>query len=72
MALEVFESYRGRCGKGIFLPKDNDHTAFRYFSLTLPKKNDENTKLPVMVWIHGGAFRNGGCDHECYDSDLLA
>lgn len=23
--------------------------------------------LPVMVWIHGGAYRNGGCDSPIYD-----
>lgn len=44
----------------------------QYLSLTIPKNVNSTKKLPVMVCIHGGAFRNGGCDHDCYDSDLLA
>ena len=44
----------------------------QYLSITIPKGANSGKKLPVMVWIHGGAFRNGGCDHDCYDSDLLA
>ena len=32
----------------------------QYLSITVPEGSRE--KLPVMVWIHGGAFETGGCD----------
>lgn len=32
----------------------------QYLSLTVPEGS--GGKLPVMVWIHGGAFEVGGCD----------
>ena len=44
----------------------------QYLSITVPKTAPADEKLPVMVWIHGGAFRNGGCDNDYYDSSLLA
>lgn len=43
----------------------------QYLSITMPKDADENSKLPVMVWIHGGAYRNGGCDAPSYDREPL-
>lgn len=46
--------------------------ACQYLSITIPKTASADAKLPVMVWIHGGAFRNGGCDNNYYDSSLLA
>lgn len=43
----------------------------QYLSITMPKDADENSRLPVMVWIHGGAYRNGGCDSPSYDREPL-
>jgi len=57
---------------GVDYDKVKQEESCQYLSITIPKKETDNKKFPVMVWIHGGAFRNGGCDHECYDSDLLA
>lgn len=28
--------------------------------------------LPVIVWIHGGAFRTGGSSYQCYNTSALA
>ncbi len=57
---------------GIDYSKIYQEESCQYLSITIPKGANEGDSLPVMVWIHGGAFRNGGNDHECYDSDLLA
>lgn len=39
----------------------------QYLSITLPGDAREGEYLPVMVWFHGGAFRNGTCDAPVYD-----
>lgn len=57
---------------GVDYDKVKQEESCQYLSITIPKKETDNKRFPVMVWIHGGAFRNGGCDHDCYDSDLLA
>lgn len=43
----------------------------QYLSMTLPEDTAPEDKLPVMVWIYGGAYRNGGCDSPVYDRTLL-
>ena len=43
-----------------------------YMSLTLPPDAGQGDPLPVMVWIHGGAYKNGGCDAPYYDTSLLS
>ncbi|WP_209373578.1 carboxylesterase family protein [Brevibacterium renqingii] len=41
-------------------------------SVTMPKGTDPEAKLPVLVWIHGGAYVAGAGDAEIYDSHTLA
>ena len=36
----------------------------QYLTVTVPEGRRE--KLPVMIWIHGGAFETGGCDLSDY------
>ncbi len=42
----------------------------QYLSITIPKT--DKTEMPVMVWYHGGGYRNGGCDSDGYNYELLA
>lgn len=44
----------------------------QYLSITLPKGVAKNTNLPVMVWLHGGSYRNGGLDNVVYNPELIA
>ncbi|KAL7916639.1 Alpha/Beta hydrolase protein [Trichoderma velutinum] len=37
-----------------------------------PHPLDQNKKLPVLVWFHGGAFVSGGGDLDCYSPWGLA
>ncbi|XP_029523644.2 neuroligin-1 isoform X1 [Oncorhynchus nerka] len=41
-----------------------------YLNIYTPAKPAENTKLPVMVWIHGGGFTMGSA--STYDGSALA
>ncbi|KAM6961338.1 cocaine esterase [Aplochiton taeniatus] len=41
-----------------------------YLNIYTPSKSSENSKLPVMVWIHGGGFILGGV--FIYDGSALA
>lgn len=43
----------------------------QYLSITMPAATTPESSLPVMVWIHGGAYRNGGCDGPSYDRSPL-
>ncbi|XP_073327501.1 uncharacterized protein ces2b isoform X4 [Pagrus major] len=41
-----------------------------YLNIYTPANRDPNTKLPVMVWIHGGGFAIGSA--SMYDSSAMA
>ncbi|ORX57691.1 alpha/beta-hydrolase [Piromyces finnis] len=43
----------------------------QYLSITMPKNVNKESKLPVMVFIHGGSFKNGGCDSKFYDREPM-
>lgn len=42
-----------------------------YLNIWAPK-NTKLTGLPVMVWIHGGAYKNGAASMKLYHGDQLA
>ena len=44
----------------------------QYLSVTVPEGTAPDSKLPVMVWYHGGAYKNGGCENYIYDRSKLA
>lgn len=44
----------------------------QYLSVTVPENTESDDKLPVMVWIHGGAYVTGGGDYPIYDPAVLA
>lgn len=44
-----------------------------HLSITAPAHAlNSESKLPVMVWFHGGAFLSGGGDLRCYEPHSLA
>jgi len=56
---------------GIDYTKVPQEESCQYLSVTVPEDLSEDEKLPVMVWFHGGSYRNGGCDASCYNRTLL-
>ena len=43
-----------------------------YLNLWLPEKSAPRKRLPVMVWIYGGGFVNGGASPKVYDGSEFA
>jgi para-nitrobenzyl esterase len=43
-----------------------------YLNVWLPAKAELGKKLPVMVWIYGGGFVNGGASPAVYDGSQFA
>ncbi|RYX84491.1 carboxylesterase family protein [bacterium] len=43
-----------------------------YLNIWTPAKRDKQKKLPVMVWIYGGAFNSGLTSSPLYDGAMLA
>ena len=43
----------------------------QYLSFTIPAKATPESKLPVMVWYHGGSYKNGGSENLIYDRGML-
>lgn len=43
-----------------------------FLSITLPKDFKDKKDLPVLVFIHGGTYKGGGCDSLSYDRSYLA
>ena len=50
----------GRRMLGVDVDTVPQEESCQYLSITVPDGPRE--KLPVMVWVHGGAFETGGCD----------
>ena len=55
---------------GVDYEKYPQEESCQYLSISLPS-NIENHKIPVMVFFHGGAYRNGGCDSPIYNSEAI-
>src|SRR5262249_45697443 len=43
-----------------------------YLNVWRPAGGAPNRKLPVMVWIHGGGFVNGGASPQVFSGDSFA
>jgi para-nitrobenzyl esterase len=43
-----------------------------YLNIWTPAKKPRDKRLPVMVWIHGGAYKNGSASMPLYWGDRLA
>jgi len=43
-----------------------------YLNVWLPEKRTPGKKLPVMAWIYGGGFVNGGASPKVYDGSEFA
>jgi para-nitrobenzyl esterase len=49
-------------------PQDEDCLTLNVWSPAL----EPGARLPVLVWLHGGAFRGGGCSNPVRDGGALA
>jgi para-nitrobenzyl esterase len=43
-----------------------------YLNIWRPSEVPDGTRLPVLVWIHGGAYVNGGSSTPIHDGSFLA
>ncbi|KPM38578.1 hypothetical protein AK830_g7987 [Neonectria ditissima] len=50
-------------------PQDEDCLTI---NVVRPVLNDKTSKLPVLVWIHGGGFKDGGSGDQRYNMSYLA
>lgn len=55
-------------GDPLTLPQQEDAL---YLNVDAPESAVEGASLPVMVWIHGGAFKSGGASSPLYDPHRL-
>jgi para-nitrobenzyl esterase len=53
-------------------PQDEDSLRLNIWTPALPNGSGGGTALPVMVWIHGGAYEIGSGSTPAYHGDLLA
>ncbi|ORX57690.1 alpha/beta-hydrolase [Piromyces finnis] len=56
---------------GVEFEKMEQEENCQYLSITMPKNINKESKLPVMVFIHGGSYKNGGCDLKYYDREPM-
>ncbi|CAN7980072.1 unnamed protein product [Ixodes pacificus] len=65
-----------RRGRTPPVPWQGDETRSRedclYLNIWLPTSLPWPTRLPVMVWIHGGSYRIGASDLDLYDGTILS
>ena len=57
---------------GIYYGNQKQVESCQFLSIAIPEDADRDSKLPVMVWYHGGSYKNGGCENDIYDRGFLA
>ena len=57
---------------GIYYREKPQTESCQFLSITVPDDSDSDSGLPVMVWFHGGSYKNGGCENYVYDRRLLS
>ena len=57
---------------GIFYGEQHQVESCQFLSVAIPEDTEKDSKLPVMVWYHGGSYKNGGCENDIYDRGFLA
>ena len=55
---------------GIYYSRQRQVESCQFLSIAVPEGLGEG--LPVMVWYHGGSYKNGGCENDIYDRGFLA
>ena len=56
---------------GVYYEKYPQIESCQFLSITIPADAGPDSKRPVMVWYHGGAYKNGGCENDVYDREPL-
>ena len=56
---------------GMYYEKLPQTESCQFLSITVPEDAGPGSKKPVMVWYHGGAYKNGGCENDVYDREPL-
>ena len=56
---------------GLYYEKYPQVESCQFLSITIPENANPDSKKPVMVWYHGGAYKNGGCENEIYDREPM-
>ena len=57
---------------GIYYSRQKQVESCQFLSIAVPEDADMDSGLPVMVWYHGGSYKNGGCENDIYDRGFLA
>ena len=57
---------------GIYYSKQKQVESCQFLSIAVPDDASPDSGLPVMVWYHGGSYKNGGCENDIYDRAFLA
>ena len=56
---------------GLYYERYPQVESCQFLSITIPENAEPDSKKPVMVWYHGGAYKNGGCENDIYDREPM-
>ena len=56
---------------GVYYERYPQVESCQFLSITIPEDAGPDSKKPVMVWYHGGAYKNGGCENDVYDREPM-